>query len=292
MPKATLVGHWPVGAQLAEGPVWIAGERRLGYVDIIEPSLNRLDPASGAVARAAMPAKIGSAAFGEDGRAVVALASGLHVHAPGAAPVPLPSPDMRGIHFNDGKCDATGRFWVGTRATDGGNGGGALFRVEASGAVAEMATGFDVPNGMGWSPCGRVFYLIDTVPHALYAYAFDPVAGTLGERTLLHRFDGRRGKPDGMAVDAEGRLWCAMWDGAGIAVLSPHGDPLGWIDTPCCRPTSVAFGGPALDRLFVTTASIGLDRAAADFGLAGSILEYRTDTSGLPVAMVETPLAQ
>lgn len=275
---------WPVGAALAECPVWIPGARLLAWVDILGPSYNLLDPATGINRSFPVHAKIGSAAPFGAGEAILALEDGLWLFRQGRPLDPLPSPDMTGAHFNDGKCDPAGRFWVGTRATDGSPGGGTLYRVDHARRVTPIDTGFDVPNGMEWSPDGRSFYLIDTVPRLLYRYDFDLDGGTISNRTILHRFEVTVGKPDGMAVDRDGYIWCAMWDGGGIARLAPDGRQVGWFPTPCQRPTSCAFGGDDLRTLFVTTAAHGLDPDDVRFGDAGSILAFRFDIANSPAA--------
>jgi sugar lactone lactonase YvrE len=268
---------WPVGAALAECPVWIPEARLLAWVDILGPTYNWLDPVTGINRSIPVHAKIGSAAPLGAREAILALEDGLWLFRQGGPLEPLPSPDMTGVHFNDGKCDPASRFWVGTRATDGSAGGGALYRVDQERRVTPMDTGFDVPNGMGWSPDGRSFYLIDTVPRLLYRYDFDLAGGAISNRTILHRFEDTAGKPDGMAVDRDGYIWCAMWDGGGIARLAPDGTQVGWLPAPCQRPTSCAFGGDDLSTLFVTTAAYGLDPLDVRFGQAGSILAFRID---------------
>lgn len=267
---------WPVGASLAECPVWIPEARLLAWVDILGPTYNLLDPTTGINRSFPVHAKIGSAApFGAE-EAILALEDGLWLFRQGRTLDPLPSPDMTDVHFNDGKRDPAGRFWVGTRATDGSPGGGALYRVDQERRVTRIDAGFDVPNGMGWSANGRYFYLVDTVPRLLYRYDFDLASGTISNRVILHRFENLPGKPDGIAVGSNGDIWCSMWDGGGIAVLSPDGAQVGWFPTPCQRPTSCAFGGGDLRTLFVTTAAHGLDPIDARFGEAGNILVFDT----------------
>lgn len=273
---------WPVGAALAECPVWIPKAQLLAWVDILGPTYNLLDPTTGFNRSFPLHAKIGSAAPFSAEEAILALEDGLWLFRQGRTLDPLPSPDMTDVHFNDGKRDPAGRFWVGTRATDGSLGRGALYRVDRERRVRLMSTGFDVPNGMGWSPDGRYFYLIDTVPRLLYRYDFDLAGGTISNRVILQRFENIIGKPDGMAVDRNGYIWCSMWDGGGIALLSPDGAQVAWLPTPCQRPTSCAFGGDDLSTLFVTTAAHGVNPADMRFGEAGSILSFRIDIANSP----------
>ena len=131
---ATPGQRWPrfrcfVVAMLAECPVWIPEARLLAWVDILGPTYNLLDPSTGINRAIPVHAKIGSAAPLDAGEAILALEDGLWLFRQGQPLASLPSPDMTGVHFNDGKCDPAGRFWVGTRATDGSPGGGALYRV-------------------------------------------------------------------------------------------------------------------------------------------------------------------
>jgi sugar lactone lactonase YvrE len=91
-------------------------------------------------------------------------------------------------------------------------------------------------------------------------YVFDLAAdGIASNRRAFAQFHEGDGYPDGMTIDAEGCLWIAFWDGWCVRRLSPGGELLQTVEMPVARPTSCAFGGPQLDRLYVTSASIGLD---------------------------------
>lgn len=282
---ARLVHVWRFGAQLAECPTWIAASGQLAWIDGIGRRYHRLDPNNGVTQSFETPTRIGSAAPLPSGGALLGLADGLGRIDGDGRIVRLPSPVTDGVSFNDGKCDSAGRWWVGSRTVDEAD--GALFRVVTEVGTQRMLEGFQVCNGMGWSPDATSFYLIDTVPRIVHRYAFDPALGAVGKGGVLHRFDGRTGKPDGMAVDAAGRLWCAMWDGGGIAILSAEGAPLGWLDVPARRPTSCAFGGPDLRTLFVTTASVGTDLDDPVRGEAGAILQYDVEVPGTPVNLFD-----
>lgn len=280
-----LTASWPVGAGLAECPHWLPGENALLWIDIVRPSINILDLTTGISTEMILPSKIGSATSGPGGAMLLALERGLWLQDPLPSLRVWATPNMPGTHFNDGKCDPMGRFWVGSRSSDGSPGKGSLYRLDPDGVMIEMASGFDVCNGLGWSPEATAFYIVDTVPRLLYRYDYDLAAGRISNPRVIQNFANVPGKPDGLAVDINGNIWCAMWDGGGIQVLSPDGERIGWLDTPCPRPTSCAFGGDDGRTLFVTTASFGLDPAETEhFGLSGSILAFRTPVAGTPVA--------
>ena len=93
------------------------------------------------------------------------------------------------------------------------------------------------------------------------------------------------GIPDGLAVDAQGCLWIAMWGGGCVRRYSAAGDLLGIFPVPVSQPTCPGFGGRDLDQLYLTTAWLDMDDAQrAAEPLAGHLLRARPGVSGLPVA--------
>jgi xylono-1,5-lactonase len=91
-----------------------------------------------------------------------------------------------------------------------------------------------------------------------------------------------------MTVDAEGCVWIAFWDGWCRRRYSPAGECLAKVGVPVARPTSCAFGGSAFDRLYITSASIGLDASAlARQPSAGGLFVVAPGVRGLP----EVPFA-
>jgi sugar lactone lactonase YvrE len=166
-------------------------------------------------------------------------------------------PDNR---FNDGKVDRAGRFWAGSMDDTEQNATGTLYRVDSSFACTAVDQGYRVTNGPAFSPSGDVMYHNDSALQVTYAFDLGS-AGEVGERRVFARYVEGDGYPDGMTVDAEGCLWIAFWDGWCVRRYSPAGECIGKIDVPTAKPTSCAFGGRALDQLYITSASIGLDEA-------------------------------
>lgn len=280
-PFAVPVGTIPLGTVLGECPVWRPETGMVTITDAAGACLYDIDPSTGSTRRRPLAVPVAALASTTSGDLLVACGDGPWRLGADDERRRLPTPDLTAIRFNDGACDARGRFWVGSRAIDGAADGGILFRLDPDGIVQAMDRGFGVCNGLGWSPDARHFYLIDTVPRLLYRYACDPMSGALGDRVILSRFEGIAGKPDGLAIDAIGRLWVAMWYGGGIAILSPEGSLIDVLATPAPRPTSCAFGGADLRTLIVTTATTGLDPADDAFGRSGDLLVYTVDTPGL-----------
>lgn len=276
---------WTRGrAELAECPRWDADAQRLLWVDVTAGRVLARGAAATAAAEVLLelPGRVGAVVQRAGGGLLVAHetdvvlcdASGeaeerIAVEQPGAGRV-----------LNDGTCDAAGRFWVGSAVIDGGPARAGVFRVDVGGVCAEQAGGLIEGNGIGWSPAGDRLYLVDSGTRRLFAFAYDPASGALGERRELLRVE--EGIPDGLAVDAEGCVWVAIWDGGEVRRLDPDGRLLERVRVPARRPTSCAFGGEGLRDLFVTSARMGIADADATDPLAGSIFCLRDAGEGLP----------
>ena len=279
-------------ARLGESPVWDAGRGCVWWIDCIGKRLHRHNLAAGTTACVQVGEAIHSIGLRNDGGLVAALASGFGLLDPetGAfSRLSRPEAGRPDYHFNDGKCGPDGRFWAGSMPRSYAGAGGRLFRLGPGAAAARMADGFTVPNGPGWSPDGSVFYIADSPAGAIFRYGFDPAGGApdggaLGPRRVAVEPGLAPGWPDGMAVDAEGCLWSARWDGGCVARFTPGGAVDRIVDLPVSRPTSCAFAGPDLDLLVVTSGTAGMDEAArAAEPLAGGLFALSPGVSGAPV---------
>jgi sugar lactone lactonase YvrE len=164
-------------------------------------------------------------------------------------------------------------------------GQGALYRLDIDGTVSEVLTAVTTSNGLGWSPDGGTMYYVDTGRGTLDVLRHDAASGGVEDRRTLVSLVGEQGLPDGLAVDAEGHLWLALWDGGCVHRYSPSGELELVVTLPASRVTSVAFGGPGLTDLYVTTAREGLDaERLRSEPLAGSVFRCRPGPPGLPRA--------
>jgi len=282
------VTEWEIAfrddAELLERPVWDDRTETVIWVECNAGFVHRLDMAGGHTA-IDVGRRVGAAALRDNGGTVVARDDGLLFLGPDGEPdrdeVPFSlAPNVR---FNDGACDPTGRFVVGTCSTDGSRGQGALYSVAPDGRVTELLSGITESNGLAWSLDGRTMYYIDTGEPKIRRYSYDPSTGMLGDMAVLITFSEGEGIADGLIVDAEDTLWAAMWEGFSVCRISSDGRVLQRLATPVSRPTCPAFGGPGLDWLYLTTALEGMDAAGRTAEpLAGSLLVTVPGSTGLP----------
>ncbi len=262
--------------RLGENPLWDARSDRLFWLDGLEGVVHALDTATGERRDHRVPAPVGSMALAEDGAFILALADGFHHHDPATgatallAPLPGANPALR---LNDGKVDRQGRFLAGTMQLHWQEGEpvqGGMFRLDGARAVP-LAGDFATFNGPCFSPDGATLYAADSTRRVIWAFDYDAATGTPANRRV---FAEPGTAPDGATVDAEGHVWTALVRAGEVARLDPAGRLVRRIPMPVRHPTSVAFGGPGLETLYVTSISRSV-RLADDSAGAGGLFAIR-----------------
>ncbi len=263
---------------LGEAPQWHAMQQRLYWVDAFAPAIRRLDPATGEVQSYALPFDIGSFVFCRDGSLVAGTRAGfqhvaLHDGAAHCETLADPLAHDRRLMLNDGKCDRRGRYWCASVHSDFVGRSAELYRFDATMRAVRMDGGFIIGNGIAFSPDDRRMYLADSRDETVWVYDFDLERGELSGKRPFFSTRDLEGRVDGATCDRDGNYWCALVHGAAIACISPAGRMIERIALPVKHPTMVAFGGPELDRLYVTSASCLLaEHERARWPLAGALL--------------------
>jgi sugar lactone lactonase YvrE len=163
--------------------------------------------------------------------------------------------------MNDGYVDSRGRLWAGTMGMDHVPHRGSLYRLDVDGSVHRMLTDITTSNGIDWSPDDRLMYYVDTGNPRIDVFDFDAGAGAIANRRTFVDIPASAGKPDGLIVDAEGGVWLALWGGSAVHRYLPDGTLDRTVSVPARLTTKPAFGGPALEDLYITSAWIALDDA-------------------------------
>lgn len=284
-------------AVLGESPLWHPVEQCLYYCDIAEHQVRRFDPATGELRHWQFDNHVASLAPMADGALLLAQRDGLwrFDRRTGQRDALAPPPyDPAQFRFNDGKCDAQGRFWVGT-LSDARQPLSALYRFDRERGLQQVADGITVSNGLGFSPNGRTMYWSDTTSHTVFAFDVAPDDGTLSNRRVFAQFALKQpgqdlgtygGRPDGAAVDAEGCYWVAMFEGQRVLRIAPTGEVLRDVRVPVQCPTMPCLGGPDLRTLYLTTTREKRPEAElAAQPWAGGVLSLRVEVPGLPTAI-------
>mgnify|MGYP001609893747 FL=1 len=253
---------------LGEGTIWSARDDAVYWVDILAPALNRLSLKDGAVERWAVPEPLGWVAERAGGGFIGGFKSGfaeISLDPLTITPIGDPEPDLPGNRMNDGKADAQGQIWCGTMDMAEESDSGSLYRLTPDLVWQQMDTGYRVPNGPAFSHCGKWLYHSDTARRIMYRFA--RTADGIANRQPFISFTDADGYPDGMTVDADGHIWVAHWGGGRISRFTPDGKLDRAIALPARQVTNICFAGPDLDRMFVSSAAIGLDATPYDGGL-------------------------
>jgi len=245
-------------AQWGEGPLWWKG--RLLYVDIEGHKVLCFDPDRGEEESWDVGERVGTVVPRASGGLVIAGDNGISFFDPStgekktvADPESEKRPDNR---FNDGKCDPSGRFWAGTISLVKKTGDAKLYMLDTGRQLHEKIPGVTNSNGIAWSADHTTLYYIDTPTKKMQAFDYDNVTGAIANPRVCADFTtfGVEGSPDGMTMDAEGNLWVAVCHGGCVLCIDPAtGAEVRRVDFPCIETTACAFGGEALDVLYVTT---------------------------------------
>jgi sugar lactone lactonase YvrE len=270
---------------LGEGPVWDAARGELMWVDIERGLVRRRRPGE-ADATFDVGQSVGCAVPRASGGLALAVRDGFALLPAGGARPRLVAPveqQRSDTRMNDGACDSSGRFWAGTMSLVGDTRTAALYRLDADLSVTRVLPGVSISNGLGWSPGDRLMYHVDTPRGRIDVYEFDPDSGAIGGRRAVIAVAPDKGRPDGLAVDADGGIWVALWGGGAVQRYSPEGRQDARIELPVRQVTSCCFGDTDLGTLYITTAA----RGAEPEPLAGSLFCCRPGVRGLPA----TPFA-
>ncbi len=278
---------WDARAELGEGLLWSVREQSVYWVDIVGQQLYRYGFASGRREAWSMGQSVSSVVerAGAQGL-LLTLRHSFAAFSPQSGQwevLHVAEKGHPGNRFNDGKCDAFGRYWAATIDADCVRATGALYRYEGGTRCQRMHPGFVVTNGPTWSLDGRTMYLNDTLAGRVMAYDFDPERGTIARERIWWECAPGEGLPDGMTTDASGRIWMARWGGSCVSCHHPDdGRELARIVLPVSQPTNCVFGGPHLQTLLVSSARVGLtlDQLAQE-PLAGSLFAVDTACVGL-----------
>ena len=273
-------------ALLGECVLWCDQADALYWTDIEGSTLSRWNAADGSTRSWTLPERVGSFALcGQASQLLLGLASGIalfDLDRCAMSPVVPVAADQPGTRINDGRCDAQGRFVFGL-FNEQPEPIGHFYRVDADLRIETLPLPtVTVANSIAFSPDGTRMYFADSPTRLIHQVAYS-ADGRIGKPSVFARLGPQEGYPDGSAIDADGGLWNAQWDGSCVVRYAADGSETERLALPTRRPTCPAFGGTGRDRLFVSSARIGLsDATLAEQPHAGGIFALSPRRRGLP----------
>jgi sugar lactone lactonase YvrE len=276
-----------VKATLGEGPCWDAANQVFYWVDIEQMKLHIHDPKTPSNRFIQFSQKVGAAVPRASGGVILAMQNGfysLDLETEVLTAILDPEIEIANNRFNDGKCDAAGRFLAGTMDTEDREKRGALYCLDTDLTCRKIVDHISISNGIAWSPDNQIMYYIDSLTRQVVAFDYELSTGTVSNKRIAITIPEDGGLPDGMTSDEEGMLWVAQWDGWQVSRWNPHtGELIEAIRVPVAKVTSCSFGGDQLDILYITTASVDIGpEGDPEQPLAGSVFAIKTKVKGAP----------
>ncbi|KAG8452144.1 hypothetical protein GDO86_004077 [Hymenochirus boettgeri] len=249
--------------KIGESPSWEEKEGTLLFVDITDKMVCRWNPKTGEVQSISLEAPVGSAVLRKSGGYIVAMGNKfatLNWKDKTVTTLACVDEDKPNNRFNDGKVDPEGRFVAGTMSQEirpavVERSQGSLFTLYPDHSVVKNFDMVDISNGLDWSLDYKTMYYIDSLTLAVDALDYDVKTGKTSNRRTLYKLEKDEGYPDGMCIDAEGKLWVACFNGGRVIRIDPEtGKRIQTLKLPIERPTSCCFGGQDFSELYVTSA--------------------------------------
>jgi L-arabinonolactonase len=271
---------------IGESPIWSVEEQKLYWLDIEQSEFWRYDPETDETKVWKTTERAASFAFREKGGLLVAFESCLAFWNPKTGKttkLKAIEPALATTRMNDGRCDRQGRFIMGGIDESGKfERISSVYRVDRDLSIHKIIFGVAIANSICFSPDGRVMYFADSPTREIWAYDYDTQTGDVSNKKVFANFSDQPGTPDGSIVDSEGYLWNAQWNGHRVIRYRPDGTVDRVVSFPVMNPTCLAFGGEALDVLYVTTSRYLMtpEQIKAE-PLSGGLFAVMVDIKGL-----------
>jgi L-arabinonolactonase len=257
---------------LGEGPLWDPVAAALYWVDSFGPRLYRNDFASGETRSWSLPGKtVGSIAVRAQGGLILAMDQGFYAFDPVSGQtesIAQPLAGRDGLRLNDGKVDPYGGFVAGAMNIDYTRSENcAMYRLSPELEVSVILDGFVCFNGPCFSAQGEYLYVTGREEGVIEIFDYGSAQIPRNGRVLIGNCN-----PDGATVDEDGFIWSAQWDDERVLRISPQGTIDTLLEFPGQIVSSVMFGGPQLDLLYITTIGDEVHGVAPSTDAPGRVL--------------------
>ncbi|MGD1971926.1 MAG: SMP-30/gluconolactonase/LRE family protein [Desulfobacterales bacterium] len=280
---------WEEPAILGEGPLWVARENAVYWVDIVGKKIHRFGLADGARCTWTFEAQVTSLAARQQGGFVGTVRNGfafIDLETGAVEPIAMPETDLPGNRFNDGKVDAKGCYWAGSMDDGEKLETGSLYRLDGDLSLNKIDDNYFITNGPAFSLDGKTLYHTDTAKRTIYAFDVSEDGAIANKRVFVKLEAEEEGNPDGMTVDSQNCIWLSHFAGSRITRYSPEGQVLQVIAMPVPNITSCTFAGTDLDTLYITTARHLLsEEEIHQYPLSGSLFACKPGVTGCPTPL-------
>lgn len=268
---------------LAEGPVYNEKEDSLYWTDIKDKKIYQYNLKTKIIKNYQFDKKIGTFAFTLNDKIIAGCEDGLYflnLEKGSMKFILNPKNEIIGNRFNDGKCDAKGRFFVGSMDDEELKQSGHLYSYDGN-MIKNLESNLRISNGLGWNKSNTKFYLTDSPKRVIYIYDYDINKGTISNKKIFAKIKEEDGYPDGLTLDNEDNIYSCHWAGFKITKYNPKGEILESIKLPVPNISSCCFGGLDYKTLFITTAKKDLTQNELNrYPLSGHIFQINMNISG------------
>jgi len=251
--------------ELGEGPIWDAGNQLIFWLDIKRGIIHSYNNRTYTHNTFPVGEMIGCIAPRSSGGFIAGLENGIaFIDIEKNSIKHIINPEQgKDNRFNDGKCDAAGRFWAGTMSLKEEENKGNLYVMETDLSIKKKIEHLTISNGLAWNADNSIMYYINTPTNYIFAFDYDIQTGNISEQRVVIDLTHEQGYADGMTIDEEGMLWIAFYGGWRVDRYDPAtGKLLQQIKLPVENVTCCTFGGSDMDDLYITTATQGMNEQA------------------------------
>ena len=278
--------EYKVEANLGEGAIWNYKTQELYWIDIEGRQLNIYNPKSKINKVLKTESRIGTVVPFTEDEALIALENGVHkidIQTGKSNLFTDMKSELLGSRLNDGKCDPSGRFWVGSMHLEQETGKANLYTITSENILQKKINSVTISNGIVWTSDKKTMYYIDTPTSTIKEFDYNNETGEISNGKIAVKIPIKFGFPDGMTIDEENMLWVGMWNGNAVIRFNPKtGKVISKIEVPAHNITSCAFGGENLETLYITSARIDMtEEELIKYPLAGSLFSINPGVKGV-----------
>ncbi|WP_298555915.1 SMP-30/gluconolactonase/LRE family protein [uncultured Algibacter sp.] len=278
--------EYKIASDLGEGAIWNYQTQELYWIDIEKKTLNIYNPEKKANRIINMSSRIGTVVPIDTNEVLSALEDGVYKTNLKTGRSKLfvdMSDELKDSRLNDGKCDPSGRFWVGSMHLKQKEGHAKLFNINNKSELQMKIDSVTISNGIVWTSDKTKMYYIDTPTSEIKGYEYDNKTGQISNGKVVVKIPEALGFPDGMTIDENNMLWVAMWNGNAVIQFNPNtGNVIQKVEVPAHNITSCAFGGKDLNMLYITSARVDMTEEELEkYPLSGSVFKVNLGVKGV-----------